>query len=113
MGAWGNGARPPERQPDLNTDTQRRWGEVLLFHAGGMDVNVDRPGGQRSTDGLEAWHITWMVCAVVLQAWTSPKNRDNAIKLLVRCCGACRTTLRLASLEGSSTRNALPRENGP
>jgi dipeptidase D len=96
----------------LNLDTEE-WGEFYLGCAGGIDVNVSRPGrpvpvpaGQKVQTlvlrGLRGGHSGVDI----------HEGRGNAIKLLVRVlqglvpeCG-----VRLVSLQGGSARNALARE---
>jgi dipeptidase D len=96
----------------LNLDTEE-WGEFYLGCAGGIDVNVKRPGKPQA---LPAGHAMWRVRLRGLRGGHSGvdihEERGNAIKLLVRVLHELerRLPLRLASLEGGSARNALPRE---
>ncbi len=96
----------------LNLDTEE-WGEFYLGCAGGLDVNVQRPG---QPEPLPAgWHVQ----RVVLQGLRGGhsgvnihEERGNAIKLLVRLLQdlSQRTPMRLVELRGGTARNALPRE---
>lgn len=96
----------------LNLDTEE-WGEFYLGCAGGLDVNVHRPGIPRP---LPAGHETWRISLTGLRGGHSGVNiheeRGNAIKLLVRVLDGLRQQqpLCLASLQGGTARNALPRE---
>jgi len=96
----------------LNLDTEE-WGEFYLGCAGGLDVNVARPG---SAEPVPAGHSGWRLTLKGLRGGHSGVNiheeRGNAIKLLVRVLAdlAPRCGLRLASLQGGTARNALPRE---
>ncbi|MDI1258684.1 aminoacyl-histidine dipeptidase [Aquabacterium sp.] len=96
----------------LNLDTEE-WGEFYLGCAGGMDVNVSRPGQARP---LPAGHEAWRVSLRGLRGGHSGVNiheeRGNAIKLLVRVLHdlARRHPLWLSELQGGTARNALPRE---
>ncbi len=96
----------------LNIDTED-WGEFYLGCAGGLDVNVARPG---TPAALPAGHEVWQIALTGLRGGHSGVNiheeRGNAIKLLVRVLRdlEARFPLRLASLDGGTARNALPRE---
>lgn len=97
----------------INIDTED-WGEFYLGCAGGADVVVDAAldtvaapaGGQALrlvVDGLKGGHSG---VDIHLQ-------RGNAIKLLVRALQGLRAAgigFALATLEGGTARNALPRE---
>lgn len=96
----------------LNLDTEE-WGEFYLGCAGGLDVNVERPGL------AEPLPAGWQVCRISLRGLRGGhsgvniyEERGNAIKLLVRVLVelTAEITLRLAGLQGGSARNALPRE---
>lgn len=96
----------------LNLDTEE-WGEFYLGCAGGMDVNVQRPGHAQA---MPAGHEAWRISLTGLRGGHSGVNiheeRGNAIKLLVRVLMGLSTSLplRLAHLQGGTARNALPRE---
>jgi dipeptidase D len=96
----------------LNLDTEE-WGHFCVGCAGGIDVNVRRPG---TPEALPDDHAVLRVDVRGLVGGHSGMNihegRGNAIKLLVRalCAVQRRWPLRLASLRGGSARNALPRE---
>jgi dipeptidase D len=96
----------------LNLDTEE-WGHFCVGCAGGIDVNVRRPG---TPEALPDDHAVLRVDVRGLVGGHSGMNihegRGNAIKLLVRalCAIQRRWPLRLASLRGGSARNALPRE---
>ncbi|KAB2966354.1 aminoacyl-histidine dipeptidase [Zoogloea sp.] len=96
----------------LNLDTED-WGEFYLGCAGGLDVNVDRPGRPESLPaGWQAWRITLDGLRGGHSGVDIHEERGNAIKLLVRVLRALEGALplRLASLDGGTARNALPRE---
>lgn len=96
----------------LNLDTEE-WGEFYLGCAGGMDVNVSRPGqAQAWPAGFEAWRISLRGLRGGHSGVNIHEERGNAIKLLVRVLhGLARQhPLRLAELRGGTARNALPRE---
>ncbi|RZI84323.1 MAG: aminoacyl-histidine dipeptidase [Rubrivivax sp.] len=96
----------------LNLDTEE-WGEFYLGCAGGLDVNVSRPG---QAQPLPAGHKGWQLTLRGLRGGHSGVNihegRGNAIKLLVRVLQdlSARHPLCLAELSGGTARNALPRE---
>jgi dipeptidase D len=96
----------------LNLDTEE-WGEFYLGCAGGMDVNVSRPG---QPELFPAGHTAWRIALTGLRGGHSGVNiheeRGNAIKLLVRMLSGLNQmgSLRLVSLQGGTARNALPRE---
>ena len=96
----------------LNLDTED-WGEFYVGCAGGVDVNVRRPG---TPDALPAGWETWTLTLAGLRGGHSGvdihEERGNAIKLLVRVLRGLERTvpLRLANLTGGTARNALPRE---
>ncbi|RZL01737.1 MAG: aminoacyl-histidine dipeptidase [Rubrivivax sp.] len=96
----------------LNLDTEE-WGEFYLGCAGGLDVNVARPGQPQP---LPADHEVWKIALRGLRGGHSGVNihegRGNAIKLLVRVLHdlSRHHPLRLCELRGGTARNALPRE---
>lgn len=98
----------------LNLDTEE-WGEFYLGCAGGVDVNVARPG---LPEALPAGHGVHRVALRGLRGGHSGVNiheeRGNAIKLLGRVLQALSQdpalSWRLCALEGGTARNALPRE---
>ncbi len=97
----------------LNLDTEE-WGEFYLGCAGGVDVNVDRPGTPEPMPaGLQAWRVALTGLRGGHSGVNIHEERGNAIKLLVRMLVALQATqpaLRLVSLQGGTARNALPRE---
>ncbi|MDE2400847.1 MAG: aminoacyl-histidine dipeptidase [Burkholderiales bacterium] len=96
----------------LNLDTEE-WGEFYLGCAGGMDVNVARPGSARALpDGHECWRISLRGLRGGHSGINIHEGRGNAIKLLVRVLQdlARHHPVRLAELKGGTARNALPRE---
>jgi len=96
----------------LNLDTEE-WGEFYLGCAGGLDVNVSRPG---VAEALPAGHACLRIDLHGLRGGHSGvdihEERGNAIKLLVRILRDVeeKFPMRLAELSGGSARNALPRE---
>lgn len=96
----------------LNLDTED-WGEFYLGCAGGLDINVSRPGQPvpRPADH-DAWSITLTGLRGGHSGVDIHEERGNAIKLLVRVLKALETPLglRLSHLSGGTARNALPRE---
>ncbi len=96
----------------LNLDTEE-WGEFYLGCAGGLDVNVARQG---DADPLPSGYKACQIALRGLRGGHSGVNiheeRGNAVKLLVRVLRGLERVvpLRLASLNGGSARNALPRE---
>lgn len=98
----------------INLDTEG-WGEFYLGCAGGADVNVSRTFG---SEAVAESHPFFQITVAGLQGGHSGVEihleRGNAIKLLVRVLLALESRLgvglRLATLEGGSARNALPRE---
>ncbi len=96
----------------LNLDTEA-WGEFFLGCAGGLDIDVVRPGRPES---LPADHVMRRVTLRGLRGGHSGvdihEGRGNAIKLLVAalCELQSRLSFRLIDLKGGSARNAIPRE---
>lgn len=96
----------------LNLDTEE-WGEFYVGCAGGLDVDVARPGAPVP---LPAGWVVRRVALAGLRGGHSGVDihlgRGNAIKLLVRVLRDLegRLGLRLAELRGGTARNALPRE---
>ena len=96
----------------LNLDTEE-WGEFYLGCAGGLDVNVSRPGqAQAIPTGHEAWQLSLRGLRGGHSGVNIHEERGNAIKLLVRVLHdlSRRHPLCLAELRGGTARNALPRE---
>ncbi|WP_374266768.1 aminoacyl-histidine dipeptidase [Zoogloea sp.] len=96
----------------LNLDTED-WGEFYLGCAGGLDVNVARPATPAPLPaGVEVWQIGLAGLRGGHSGVNIHEERGNAIKLLVRVLRDLekRFVLRLATLEGGTARNALPRE---
>lgn len=96
----------------LNLDTEE-WGQFYLGCAGGVDVNVQRPG---RPDALPGGWATVRIDVRGLRGGHSGVNihegRGNAIKLLVRVLRQLerRWAVRLSTLRGGTARNAIPRE---
>ena len=111
-GAKGLAADSLQARLMLNLDTEE-WGEFYLGCAGGLDVSV-----RRSARPLAAPpdHAFYRLSVRGLRGGHSGvdihEERGNAIKLLVRILRALEalTPFALASLQGGSARNALPRE---
>ena len=96
----------------LNLDTEE-WGEFYLGCAGGLDVNVARPGRAEPLPAdLQACQISLRGLRGGHSGVNIHEERGNAIKLLVRVLRELEAAfpLRLAALQGGSARNALPRE---
>ncbi|MCG2577894.1 aminoacyl-histidine dipeptidase [Dechloromonas sp. XY25] len=96
----------------LNLDTED-WGEFYLGCAGGLDVNVERPGRLGTVpDGHQGWQIALHGLRGGHSGVEIHEERGNAIKLLVRVLHQLEQDfpLRLAALKGGTARNALPRE---
>ncbi|WP_150429133.1 aminoacyl-histidine dipeptidase [Dechloromonas sp. CZR5] len=96
----------------LNLDTEE-WGEFYLGCAGGLDVNVERPGRPDAMpDGYQGWQIALNGLRGGHSGVDIHEGRGNAIKLLVRVLRRLESDfpLRLAELRGGTARNALPRE---
>ncbi len=96
----------------LNLDTEE-WGRFYVGCAGGMDVNVSRPGtAEPLPAGFQAYRIDLRGLRGGHSGVDIHEERGNAIKLLVRVLRDLeqRLPLRLAALRGGSARNALPRE---
>ena len=96
----------------LNLDTEH-WGQFYMGCAGGVDVQVRRPG---RPEALPTGYTALRVEVRGLRGGHSGvdihEGRGNAIKLLVRVLREMerRWPLRLATLRGGTARNALPRE---
>lgn len=96
----------------LNLDTEA-WGEFYLGCAGGLDVDVHRNG---APEVLPADFVVREVAVQGLRGGHSGvdihEERGNAIKLLLRVLNELGRFMpfRLASLNGGTARNALPRE---
>ena len=96
----------------LNLDTEE-WGEFFVGSAGGLDVDVARPGhAQTVPAGCEVWRIDLHGLRGGHSGVDIHAERGNAIKLLVRVLRDLenRLPLRLCTLTGGSARNSLPRE---
>ncbi|MCM8595369.1 aminoacyl-histidine dipeptidase [Accumulibacter sp.] len=96
----------------LNLDTEE-WGDFYVGCAGGVDVEVQRPGvAQVLPADCECWRIELFGLRGGHSGVDIHEERGNAIKLLVRIVRDLekRWPLRLAGLAGGSARNALPRE---
>jgi dipeptidase D len=96
----------------LNLDTEQ-WGEFYLGCAGGLDVDVNRPGtAEPLPAGWEVWELRLGGLRGGHSGVDIHEGRGNAIKLLVRVLRDLerKLPLRLAGLRGGSARNALPRE---
>jgi dipeptidase D len=96
----------------INLDTEE-WGEFYLGCAGGLDVNVTRPG---TPQPLDPHAQVWRLSVTGLRGGHSGINihegRGNAIRVLVRALQALGhlAPFQLVSLSGGTARNALPRE---
>lgn len=96
----------------INLDTEE-WGELYVGCAGGLDVNVSRPGSAVPLPaGAGAFSIALTGLRGGHSGITIHEERGNAVKLLARVvddvCNAF--PARLASFHGGTARNALPRE---
>ncbi|WP_153147207.1 aminoacyl-histidine dipeptidase [Dechloromonas sp. H13] len=111
-GARGLAADRLQGRLMLNLDTEE-WGEFYLGCAGGLDVNVARPGaGVAVPDGFATCRVSLRGLRGGHSGVDIHEQRGNAIKLLVRVLRELERAmpLRLAELRGGSARNALPRE---
>lgn len=111
-GAHGLQAGALQGRLMLNLDTEV-WGQFYLGCAGGIDVNVERPGrGEAWPAAHQAWRIDLRGLRGGHSGVDIHEERGNAIKLLVRVLRDLESTfaLRLVALGGGSARNALPRE---
>ena len=96
----------------INLDTEE-WGEFYLGCAGGIDVNVARPGSaQAPSPGSIGCSLTVSGLRGGHSGVDIHEGRGNAIKLLVRVLleASAQIPLRLSTLSGGTARNALPRE---
>lgn len=96
----------------LNLDTEE-WGEFFVGCAGGLDVNVHRPGAaQELPAACEVWRIELHGLRGGHSGVDIHAQHGNAVKLLVKVLRDLerRWPLRLVELTGGSARNALPRE---
>jgi len=96
----------------LNLDTEE-WGQFYLGCAGGTNVNVRRQGQAEAVpDGFVALRVDARGLRGGHSGVNIHEGRGNAIKLLVRVLREMerRWPLRLATLQGGTARNALPRE---
>jgi dipeptidase D len=96
----------------INLDTEE-WGEFYMGCAGGIDVNVRR---DYRREAVPAAYVARRLTVSGLVGGHSGADihlgRANAIKVLVRWLRELegKTTLRVASLNGGTARNALARE---
>lgn len=96
----------------LNLDTEA-WGEFFLGCAGGLDVDVERSCiAEAVPAGAQAFELTLGGLRGGHSGVDIHEDRGNALKLLVRSLQQLADVLdfRLASLQGGTARNALPRE---
>ena len=96
----------------LNLDTEE-WGQFYLGCAGGVDVNVRRPGCQETPpENFTALRIDVRGLRGGHSGVNIHEGRGSAIKLLVRVLRELekRWPFRLSTLQGGTARNALPRE---
>ena len=96
----------------LNLDTEE-WGCFYLGCAGGLDVDVRRPGAvEAPSAGAAGVRIDLRGLRGGHSEINIHEGRGNAIKLLVRVLRRIenRWGMRLATLQGGTARNALPRE---
>lgn len=111
-GARGLGADSLRSRLMLNLDSEE-WGEFYLGCAGGIDVNVHRPGKpEAANEGSVFIRIDVRGLRGGHSGLNIHEGRGNAIKLLVRVLRQleARGECRLATLQGGTARNALPRE---
>lgn len=96
----------------LNLDTEE-WGQFYLGCAGGVDVNVRRPGcPENPPENSIALRIDVRGLRGGHSGVNIHEGRGSAIKLLVRVLRELekRWPFRLSTLQGGTARNALPRE---
>ncbi|WP_295797853.1 aminoacyl-histidine dipeptidase [uncultured Microbulbifer sp.] len=98
----------------LNLDTEDE-GELYVGCAGGVDINAALP---YTAEALPAGHKAFKLSVRGLRGGHSgldiDKGRGNANKMANRIIDAAQTeltSLRIASLDGGSLRNAIPRES--
>ena len=96
----------------INLDTEE-WGEFYIGCAGGLDVNVSRPAVPTPISvGATALAVSVAGLCGGHSGCDIHLGRGNAIKLLVHILRAAGAPVRLATLQGGSARNAIPREAG-
>jgi dipeptidase D len=96
----------------LNLDSEE-WGHFCVGCAGGIDVDVRRPGTPEVLpDDSTVLRVDVRGLVGGHSGMAIHEGRGHAIKLLVRALFAlwCQLPFRLVSLRGGSARNALPRE---
>lgn len=109
-GAFGLEAGWLDGEILLNTDSEDE-GEVYMGCAGGIDVNIELPVEWETTDAAKA---AINVSLNGLKGGHSGVDihlgRGNANKLLVRMLSLLDIDYSIASIQGGSLRNAIPRE---
>lgn len=109
-GAFGLEAGWLDGEILLNTDSEDE-GEVYMGCAGGIDVNIELPVEWETTDATKA---AINVSLNGLKGGHSGVDihlgRGNANKLLVRMLSLLNIDYAIASIQGGSLRNAIPRE---
>ena len=109
-GAFGLEAGWLDGEILLNTDSEDE-GEVYMGCAGGIDVNIELPVEWETTDATKA---AIKVSLNGLKGGHSGVDihlgRGNANKLLVRMLSLLNIDYAIASIQGGSLRNAIPRE---
>lgn len=109
-GAFGLEAGWLDGEILLNTDSEDE-GEVYMGCAGGIDVNIELPVEWETTDATKA---AINVSLNGLKGGHSGVDihlgRGNANKLLVRMLSLLDIDYSIASIQGGSLRNAIPRE---
>ncbi|MEN9799421.1 MAG: hypothetical protein RL653_3117 [Pseudomonadota bacterium] len=109
-GAHGLEPNALEGRLMLNLDTEE-WGEFYLGCAGGLDVDV---GERLRPEPLPSGHVAVALTVRGLQGGHSGINihegRGNAIRALVDVLQRLGDGVRLATFDGGTARNAIPRE---
>ncbi|MBM4379222.1 MAG: beta-Ala-His dipeptidase [Deltaproteobacteria bacterium] len=109
-GAHGLEPQALEARLMLNLDTEE-WGEFYLGCAGGVDVDASE---SFQPEPVPAGHVVLAITVRGLRGGHSGINihegRGNAIRALVGVLGALGNGVRLASFDGGTARNAIPRE---
>jgi len=109
-GAFGLEAGWLDGEILLNTDSEDE-GEVYMGCAGGIDVNIELPVEWETTDATKtAINVSLNGLKGGHSGVDIHLGRGNANKLLVRMLSLLDINYAIASIQGGSLRNAIPRE---